>query len=92
MNYIKTPQGIFTVTIFLAVITLLALLRSDSGAQTNSTVGGRFQMLSAKDDLVIFDTATARAWRYQAELSIPGGSARLPATWNEFSPQWAAQR
>ena len=86
MNYIKSPQGIFTATVCLTLLFVFLLLRHDSPAQTVTTVGGRFQLLMPKEDTyIVFDTATARTWRFYQI------GALAQRTWTEISPEWATK-
>jgi hypothetical protein len=90
MNYIKTPQVGLAVIICLALALIFIFLRPESTAQTSSTFGGRFQLLAPNEGpYVIFDTATARAWRYNPASNLGGG--QQPASWSEFSPPFATK-
>ena len=91
MNYIKSPQGIVAVTICLALILIFTVLRPESVAQTTSTAGGRFQCLAPTENkLFVFDTATARIWRYNPPL-IGLGVPPSKGDWEEFSPGFAGK-
>lgn len=87
MNYIKSPHVIFIATVCLTLLFVFTLLRPDSSAQakslqTISTVGGRYQLLMpTTDTYVVFDTATARTWRY----FLNNNQIQI---WTEISPDW----